>query len=173
MANFKCWSLSKILENDGFALHDLVNLTFDADKHIAFRAAWILENLFLKNPERYEQDLEYLLQRLPGVEHQGCQRHYAKILMHITSPGAFQLIKNRVKKINLEAVVEKCFDWLIDPKVKIAVKVFCCDALFNLRHQYSIIQTELGDQVKFLILNNPSPGIVSKGKKLLVKLSEA
>ena len=170
IGKLKVLELTKILEKDGFALHDLIDLTFDANKHIAFRAAWILENLFLKNPGRYEQDLEYLLHRIPDVEHESCQRHYAKILMHTTAPGALPLIISIVQSTNLEAVVEQCFDWIINPRVKIAVKLFSCDALFNLRHRYGIIKDELEDQIKFLMMSNPSPGIVSRGKKLLERL---
>ncbi len=88
MVKTKVLKLSRILEEEAFALRDLIDLTFDADRDIAFRAAWILENVFLQDPTRYEADLEYLLSRIKEVKHASCQRHYAKIMMHITAGKA-------------------------------------------------------------------------------------
>jgi hypothetical protein len=37
----KVLELSRILKEKQFSLHDLIDLTLYADKHVAFRAAWI------------------------------------------------------------------------------------------------------------------------------------
>ena len=166
----KVLELTRILKEEQFALRDLLNLTFDPNKDIAFRAAWILENIFLQDPARYESDLEYLLSRIKDVKYASCQRHYVKILMHITQPKTLSVIKNQLDKIDLEPIVEQCFDWMIDPKVKLAVKVFAGDVLFNLRKRYPWVEEELANQLRFL-MRNGSPGIQSRGKKLLALLT--
>ncbi len=168
----KIIELSRLLKIENFALRNLIDLSFDKNKHIAFRTAWILENLFLKDPDFYEQDIEYMLNRFPNIKHGRCQRHYTKILMHLTNPNVSAMISSKIASINLDALVEKCFDWLIDPQVKTAVKVFACNALFNLRNNYHVIKDELENQINFLITKNASPGIISKGKKLLIKLRQ-
>ena len=56
--------LTAILDKQQFALRDLIDITFHPDKNIAFRAAWILENLFLKKPGSYLDDMDYLLGRI-------------------------------------------------------------------------------------------------------------
>ncbi|WP_428331004.1 hypothetical protein [Mucilaginibacter sp.] len=162
----KVLELSLILKEQNFTLRDLIDLTFYADKNIAFRAAWILENLFLKEPELYEADLDYLIVRIKDVKYASCQRHYAKIWMHITEAKTNEAIKKKLKSADLEPVVEKCFDWLIDPKVKAAVKVFAADTLFNLKDRYPWITEELENQVKFL-MKTGSAAIQFRGKKLL------
>ena len=48
-------------------LRDLIDLTFYEDSNIAFRAAWILENLFLKRPKTYLDDLEFLVSQVKDV----------------------------------------------------------------------------------------------------------
>ena len=161
--------LTRILKEQQFALRDLISLTFYPDKNVAFRAAWILENIFLQSPLQYEADIEYLISCIKDIKYASCQRHYAKILMHITDPDAPLIIKDKIQQLDLEAAVEQCFDWIIDPKVKIAVKVFAAEALFNLRHRYPWIAEELANQVKFL-MRNGSPAIQSRGKKLLLLL---
>ncbi|NNU33072.1 hypothetical protein HK413_00645 [Mucilaginibacter sp. S1162] len=47
----KVLHLTKILNEQKFNLRDLVAITFHPDKDIAFRAAWLLENVFLQKPE--------------------------------------------------------------------------------------------------------------------------
>jgi hypothetical protein len=41
----KVTTLSRILKEQQFALRDLVDIIFYADRNIAFRACWILENI--------------------------------------------------------------------------------------------------------------------------------
>ena len=153
-------------------MRNLIDLSFDADKHVAFRATWIFEKIFLKYPDFYVQNIEFPLGRFPDVKYVSCQRYYAKILMLITHPDASAVIKSKINLTDLHNVVKKCFDWLIDPKVKTAVKVFACDALFNLRNYYPVVKDELENQITFLMTQNASPGIISKGRKLLIKLKQ-
>jgi len=165
----KVLELSRILRERNFALRDLIDLTFTADKDIAFRAAWILENIFLQDPESYLKDLAYLVSRFREVKHESCQRHYAKILMHITTKKS-PAIRHQLENLDLEPVVEQCFDWLIDSEVKIAVKCFSAEALFNLRERYPWIKEELASQLEFL-MRSGGPGIQSRGKRLLEALN--
>ena len=164
--------LSKLLKEQNFDLRDLIAVTFYHDEAVAFRATWILENVFLQNPKTYLPELEYLLSKIKDVKYAGPKRHYAKIVMHITDPSAPLIIKNEVETLDFEPVIEQLFDWMIDPKVKIAVKVFAAEALFNLRHRYTWISEELANQLQFL-MRDGTAAIQSRGKKLLKDLSPA
>lgn len=165
----KVLKLTAILKKQQFALRDLIDITFNADKDIAFRAAWILENLFLQKPESYLNDMDYLFSRIKDIENESCKRHYAKIVMHLTALKAPASIQHKIKETDLEPVVEQFFDWIIDPKARIAIKVFACRALFNMRRRYPWIAEELKEQVQFL-MRDGSAGIQSRGKKLLSQL---
>src|ERR1700744_4799850 len=138
--------LTKIVHERAFSLRDLIDLTFHEHKTIAFRAAWLLENVFLVNPVFYLPELDYLLEKFLQVEYPSCQRHYAKIMMHLTSPKAHPLIRQKIAETDMAPVIEKCFDWMIDPAVLIAVKRFCAETLFNLRQRYGWIDDELAAQ---------------------------
>lgn len=162
----KVVELSKILREQKFALNDLIDLSFYPDKNIAFRSSWLLENVFLINPEIYLDHLDYLLKRFPNVSYPSCQRHYAKIIMHITAPNAPVAIKDKLQQTDMESIIEKLFDWMIDPKIKIAVKVFSGEALLNLRDRYMWITEELQNTVQFL-MKNGTAAIQSRGKKIL------
>jgi len=69
----------------------------------------------------------------------------------------------------MKPVIEQCFDWMIDPKMLIAVKVHAAEALFNLRNRYPWIAEELANQLQFL-MKNGSAAIQARGRKLLAKL---
>src|SRR5579872_6484820 len=81
----KVIKLSAILKKEQFAIRDLIDITFHHDHGVSFRAAWLLENLFLQKPELYVEHIEYLVSRVRDVVNPSCKRHYAKIIMHITS----------------------------------------------------------------------------------------
>ncbi|MDB4927183.1 hypothetical protein [Mucilaginibacter sp.] len=169
IGKIKVLELGKLLTDNKFNLRDLIAVTLYPDNDIAFRATWLLENVFLQDPEIYLPDLEYLLSKMAVVKAPGSKRHYAKIVMHITDAGAPQIIKEKVQTLDLEHVVEQLFDWMIDPKIKIAVKAFTAEALFNLRHRYDWITEELVNQLHYL-MRNGTAAIQSKGKKLLKEL---
>lgn len=165
----KVVELAAIVNRRDFNIKDLIQLTFDTNQQIGFRAAWILENLLLKDDAPILENLDELILRLPHVFNPSCQRHYVKIWMYLTSSQINPTIKTKMETANLEPIVETCFDWLIDPKVAIAVKVFCCEVLFNLRNRYDWIADELAREVEFL-MKDGSAAMQSKGKKILKAL---
>ena len=166
IGKLKVIRLTEILQQEQFALRELIDITFCEDGDIAFRAAWLLENLFLQRPASYIGELTYLVSRISEVKNPSCKRHYAKIMMHMTAPKAPAAVKEKLYDINLEPVVEQFFDWLIDPKVLIAVKVFAAQALFNIRGRYPWIKEELAEQIRFL-MRDGTAAIQSRGRKLL------
>jgi hypothetical protein len=161
--------LSARLIEQGFDLNQLIDLTFHTDAQIGFRAGWLLDVTMLAAPIHYIDNIDYFVKRMGHVTNASCMRHYTRIIMHLTAPNAPEAVKAKLSVTNLEPVVEQCFDWLIDPKVKVAVKVFAADTLFNLRDRYSWIKEELANQVQFM-MREGSAAIQSRGKKLLASL---
>lgn len=161
--------LTRILKEQDFNLHDLIDITFYPDDAIAFHAAWILENAILQNQQRCLDELGHIISKIKDIKNESCQRHYAKIMMHITGKKAPAAVKQKLAEIDLEPVVEQCFDWMIDPQVKIAVKCFAAEVLFNLRNRYGWISEELASQLQFL-MRNGTAAIQSRGRKFLSQL---
>jgi len=171
LTKVKVLKLTEIAKRKDLKIKDLIDLTFDTNRQIGFRAAWILENLLLGDPVLIAENLDGLLLRFPQVSNPSCQRHYAKIWMYITSPKANPIIKSKLEATNLEPVVETCFDWLINSKVAVAVKVFCCEILFNLRNRYDWLTDELARETGFL-MKGGSAAMQSRGKKILKQLQK-
>ncbi|MFB9844905.1 hypothetical protein [Mucilaginibacter ginsenosidivorans] len=169
IGKLKVVKLTEILQKEQFSVHDLIDITFSENRDIAFRAAWLLENLFLQKPAAYIDEIEYLVSRIKDVKHPSCKRHYAKIMMHVTAAKAPEAIRKKLEAIDLEPVVEQFFDWLIDAKVLVAVKVFAVGALFNVRSRYPWMAGELKDQIQFM-LRDGTAAMQSRGRKLLAQL---
>jgi hypothetical protein len=81
------------------------------------------------------------------------------------------VLKNKIQTIDFEPVVEQLFDWLIDAKAKIAVKVFASEALYNLRHRYDWIAEELVNQLHYM-MKSGGPAIQVRGKKILMQMAK-
>jgi hypothetical protein len=163
--------LSQKVKQQNFPYRDIIDLTFHPDKQVAFRAAWLMDSLYFDDPLYYLDDIDYLLQQIPNIKYPASKRHYSRITLNLTSPKAPKAIQDKLVGIELEPVVEHFFDWMIDPKVKVAVKVFVTEVIFNLRGRYPWVNEELANQIHFL-MRDGTAAIQSTGKKLLKGLTK-
>ncbi|MCC8410205.1 hypothetical protein LJ707_14790 [Mucilaginibacter sp. UR6-1] len=130
-------SLTALMREHKFPLPELIDITFHHDKNIAFRASWLLENLVIANADELINELHYLFQRFADVKYPSSQRHYANTIIRLTGSKASAKVKEKLARLNLEPVVEKLFDWLIDPEILVAVKASSAEALLNLCNRYN------------------------------------
>ena len=163
--------LSKLLRQQKFPYRDIIDLTFYPDEQVAFRMAWLMDTLYFDDPLLYLDDIMYLLQQIPNIKYPASKRHYSRIVLNLTSPKAPKVIKDKLASIDLEPVVEHFFEWLIDPKVKVAVKVFVAESLFNMRERYPWILEELGNQIQYM-MRDGTAAIQSVGKRILKGLNQ-
>lgn len=134
---------------DGFTVKDVIDLTFHPRKDLAFRAAWLLEYIFF-NYYCLGDHLEDFLSRFPAQKHPGPKRHYGKILAFLTGKQAKGLHPGQLEKIDFEPLIGLMFDWLIDEKILVAVKVQAMQALANLAPRYPWIKDELLETIAHL-----------------------
>lgn len=162
--------ISDALYRQGFDLNELMAVTFHPEKEIAFRAAWIMENLILADPARFVNSLDKLIQLFLKNENKSCQRHYVKILMHLLERKVPKNIKQKIVEMDMGPVAERCFDLLIDATTPDAVKVFASQVLFDLRVRYPWINDMLADQL-LIMMQGAKPAIRSKCQRLLSYLA--
>ncbi|MDO8992065.1 hypothetical protein [Daejeonella sp.] len=147
---------------------DLISLSLYPQNEIAFRASWVLEQfLYFRWADLvpYLPDFitSYLIQK-----NRSCQRHYTKIMMYLTDSTSVTETHSLITEYQ-EQVIEITFDWLIDPRTPVAVKVNCMDILLQFGKKQAWITDELRSQVQFL-LKNGSAAVQSRGKRILKKL---
>lgn len=147
---------------------DLIGLSLYPQAEIAFRASWILEQLVYFRWDDLVPSLPDLISVYLRQGNRSCQRHFTKIMMYLTHPESSPFMKSLIDS-NQGQIIERTFEWLIDPETPVAVKVNCMDILLNLRSGSEWIPDELRSQIQYL-LKDGSAAIQSRGKRVLKKL---
>lgn len=148
----------------GITLADLLNISLEKDKKIAFRAAWVFETVVLKNTALLKPVLPQFLDNLKKQKNWSCLRSYTKVLLFLTSK------KNKEYTLGNEAeeeIIEYSFQWMIAPPCPVAVLVNCLDILNNLRKKHPWIQEELKAQINYFQRTKPSPALMSRTNKIM------
>ena len=138
--------------------HELWNLLFPEQYPISPRAAWVIESLCEKNPRLLKPFLNELLNQLPAIVHHGIRRHMMKIL-------TFQEIPDE----QLGKLIDRCFLWIQDGDIPVAVKVHSMQIIFNATEQYPELKAELIAVLEEQMSRN-SPGFKSRARRLIAKL---
>lgn len=136
------------LREQKFSISELVDLMFYPDKAVAQKASRILQFIMSRFPQNYLDEIGYLVEHAPNVHCSVCLKHYARIIMRITSPEVSREVRNKLKEINLEPVVELCLKWLDDTKMLTVVRASAAEALFNMRHRYPWIAEPLSNKLE-------------------------
>ncbi|MDR6736527.1 hypothetical protein [Sphingobacterium sp. 2149] len=152
----------------GITLSDLLNISLEKDKKIAFRAAWVFETIVLKNTALLKSVLPQFLDNLKKQKNWSCLRSYTEVLLFLTSK------KNKEYTLGNEAeeqIIEYSFQWMIDPPCPVAVLVNCLDVLNNLRKKHPWVQEELQAQINYFQRTKPSPALMSRTNKIMQQKS--
>jgi hypothetical protein len=164
--NFRVVKFRNKLKEQSFTLSELVDLTFLADPKISLKASKILQYIILKSPSNYTNEIAYLLEHVSDVECGPCKRHYARILVHLTSPEIPRAIRDKIKDIEFDHIAELCFKWMRDGKMNTYVRCYASETLFNLRHRYPWIAEALSRDLE-TIRQKASPLLKSKADFIL------
>jgi len=152
----------------GITLADLLNISLEKDKKIAFRAAWVFETIVLKNTTLLKCVLPQFLGNLKKQKNWSCLRSYTKILLFLTSKKNKEYtLQNEIE----EEIIEHSFQWMIEPSCPVAVLVNCLDILNNLRKKHPWIYEELQAQISYFKRTKPSPALMSRTNKIIQQKS--
>ena len=138
----------------------LMELFFSKEVKVAQRAAWVFSHSTEHYPHLIEPYLEKLIKNLDHPIHVSQARNTLRALGFVTIP------------VELEGrIVSICFDFLLDPREAIAVKVFAMTVLGNNIGKYPELIEELeaiiNDQWEIF-----SPGLKSRSKRVLKKFGK-
>lgn len=102
------------------------------DPLLAQRASWPLSYAAVANPRLIDKHFKELLENVKKKVHDAIKRNTVRILQDISIPEAFQ-----------GDVMNLCFDYLMAPKEKPAIKAFSLTVIKNLSVHYPDILPEL------------------------------
>jgi hypothetical protein len=163
----KTIDLAKQVESGFISINDVLQLCFHQNQQIAFRAAWLLEYAETEAPYVFKQLVRHFLELYKIVDNASVQRHFSKIgmrLVHRNWKDFYQLTAE-----DLSALLEPSFDWLINPKVPVAVKCNCLDIIYALSDEQDWTLEELKVVLQDF-LTSSSPALISRAKRVLYKI---
>ena len=143
--------LAQIATKQANAVKNIIDLTFHSEEKIAFRAAWILENIYINNPKEFVADVDYFLARFSSQNNLSARRHFGKILALLSKKNAPQEIKKILQEYSTEELIETTFAWLIDENVPVAIKSHCLNILANFSVKHPWIKEELLQTMDYLV----------------------
>lgn len=141
---------------------ELIHLTelLDAEHPIGMRFTWLLGHVLEENPKQIAPIVSYCFEHRNQWNFLGIKRTIAKMLWLAGVPEEIEGL-----------VVDELFKWVLDPKIKVAVKVYSIDALCNLALKYPDLKEELliviDDQ-----LDKNSVAFRARAKKVLKALKQ-
>ncbi|WP_026903099.1 hypothetical protein [Pedobacter glucosidilyticus] len=163
----KTIDLAKQVESSSISMDDVLQLCFQQDKQIAFRAAWLLEYAEIEAPAVFKPLVHHFLKLYKTTDNPSVQRHFSKIgmrLVHRKWKDFYQLTTQ-----DLSILLEPSFDWLINPKVPVAVKCNCLDIIYALSDEQDWTLEELKVVLQDF-LTSSSPALISRAKRVLYKI---
>lgn len=129
--NFASKTILVVVENElsGFvyelATRKVEWLTKQEQDKVLFRAAYLLETIYFQYNELFMPYRERFYDDFLKCHNGSVKRHFSKIMAHI-------LKSYTPSDSTCNDIAEKCVEWVIDSKVKVAVKIWSVDTLLLL-----------------------------------------
>ena len=140
---------------------DLLDIFLNDEIRVVQRSAWVMTFCAKRYPFLITPHLEVLIKNLKKPKiHDAVKRNTVRVLENVDIPEDL-----------LGVTAEICFDFLLDIKEPIAVRVFSMTVLYNI----CVKEPELSHELKAIIeehLPHGSAGFKSRGKKILKGLDK-
>lgn len=114
------------------SLNELMNLFLFGELRISQRASWPVGDLGVKDPHLFEPYIESIVKNMHNPVHDAVLRNSLRILGSIEIPEELQ-----------GEVYELCFNFLLDLKFPIAIRVFSMTVLSNIAKNFPELKEEL------------------------------
>ncbi len=157
-----------VLENQNL-FKDLITITFDVEKKVSIKAAWILEWICTHHHLNWIlPHLDKFTSKIDTLKFDSAIRPCAKICEHLAT-AYYAKTENKVQKSlkieQIDKIVETGFDWLITPQ-KIAVRAYTMNTLYFFGLEKDWIHPELKHLIETKIIHE-SKGCKARGKFIL------
>ncbi|MFD1628264.1 hypothetical protein [Pseudopedobacter beijingensis] len=164
-------NLTELVKTENIATKDVYSICKnEKEQQVVFRAAWLLEEIFMNIEDSFTIILKDFLLHYPLQQNQSAQRHYSKIAMRISNVAYIK--RYQLSAAQLKPLTEGSFDWLIFEDTPVAIKCNCIDILYNLSLVLANEKWIIDELLNILELNllSESPALLSRTKRVLKKL---
>lgn len=110
---------------------------------LIFRAAYTLEAIFFHHREKFNPYIDRFFQDFTLCTNSSAKRHFTKIMAHL-------LTEQTPTATQCESIAERCAEWAVDDKLRVAPKIWAVEVLFLLRSEVTWIDETLPEIVELL-----------------------
>jgi hypothetical protein len=145
---------------DELLFDQIYRLIFCDEPKIAWHAAWVIDHVSEADPSKLEPHVNELIDMLPELKSTALKRHFTRM-------------------INRHAIPEERMGQLLDvlykflsPAEAIAVRANALEILLKIALSEPELQNELVSVTEAMLEDERTPGMISKGKKILRRLKD-
>ena len=121
----------------------------------AWKALWVMDKIHESHPDLINPYLKPMLENVESLKQSGQKRHILKILS-----------LNPLPKEPTGSFINYCFVILQSKSEPVAGRVYAMQILYNITQMIPAFKNELGIVIENVMIEG-SPGIISRGRKLL------
>ncbi len=127
-----------------------------------WRAIWMVDKIHEKHPELVAKYLPAMTSFLLMTQNSSKKRHLLKLISLYDIPD-----------VSMAKLLNYCIDIFTNATVPVAVRVYAMQILYNIAEKEPDFSRELIELIEHEMEFHGSPGIASRGRKLIQKLQSA
>lgn len=154
-----CLKVVKWIGDSPERFAELIELFLKDEYRVVQLAAWPMSYVAEAHPEMIRKHLPHLVKNLERTDmHPAVRRNTIRLFQYIEIPEKYQ-----------GQVMDRCFEYIADPREKAAVKAFSLTVLENLAQLYPEIRPELKTIIEER-MDTETAAFTSRARKILRKL---
>ena len=151
--------ISNWVGNDQTRMDKLMKVFFEGDYRMTQMAAYPLIFISDENPSLFYPYLPRMLEYMKGKVHDAVIRNTLRLFQFIDIPEEIE-----------GELFDMCIHFFSSPKFPVAIRVFAMTILANTCKKYPELKIEVLPLVNDVLEISESPGIRSRGRKVLAEL---
>lgn len=137
----------------------LIDIAINNSNQKSWRAAYLADKINDNNPDLLQPFLNEIIEQVKIEKNDGKKRHFLKLIS--------------MKELPVEQqgfMLDYCMKTFISARETLAVRVHAMQILYNISEKEPDLKPEILAIIEHEMENHSSPGIISRGKKLIQKL---
>ena len=149
--------MNAVTELYTLATEEVTTLPTAKRRVVMWRSGYILEFIYFHHRELFEPFKERFISDFTNCTNPSSMRSFSKMMADI--------LKHHLPTAEQQEAIAQCAaEWVSDPKVKVAVKVWSMSILQTLRPEVEWVE-EIWEDIVTMLTNNPTPAIEVRHKR--------
>lgn len=155
IGNLEIGIWKEMILRDESLFAQIYSLIYLENPKIAWHAAWVIDHVSEADPDKLRAYIPDMIDQLPNLKNSSLKRHFTRMLTRCEIPES-----------RLGLLVDVLYD-LLSPAEAIAVRANALQLLYKIALIEPELQPELISVTEAIMEEELTPGMISRGKKIL------